>query len=82
MYDYKHFQGVVDFKKEIEKIEKKKKFSEQTVAKLIETTKKDDYETKVCTLRVLEMKSRIIVLMVLVNNAETMLETHKIKTRL
>jgi len=40
-------KGVVDFKKEIEKIEKKKKFSEQTVAKLIETTKKDDYETKV-----------------------------------
>lgn len=50
LYDYCcmiHFQGVVDFKKEIEKIEKKKKFSEQAVAKLIETTKKDDYETKV-----------------------------------
>ncbi|XP_066910854.1 valine--tRNA ligase-like [Clytia hemisphaerica] len=40
-------KGIVDFTKEIQKLRVKQEKSEQSVSKLIETTKKDDYETKV-----------------------------------
>jgi len=40
-------KGMVDFTKEIQKLRLKKEKSEESVGKLVETTKKDDYETKV-----------------------------------
>ena len=45
------FQGIVDFKKEVEKLKTKREKADQQLNKLIQSTEMEDYVTKVCTIQ-------------------------------